>query len=102
MLIEKQNVDINIKDNDEKTPLHFACQEGNFPVVEYLISKGANIEAKDGRGQTPLHYASFTTHCDIGIVRYLISKGANKYAINNSGKRPVDLTRNELIRKILE
>ena len=58
-LIEKQNVDIDIKGNYEYTPLHYAVQECHLPIVEYLISKGANIEAKDEGGWSPLHYASY-------------------------------------------
>ena len=74
-LIEKQNVDINIKGNDEMTPLHFACSESNLSIVEYLISKGADIEAKDYLDKTPLHYACQKGH--LKIVEYLVSKGAN-------------------------
>ena len=46
-LIEKQNIDINIKGKDGKTPLHYACEYGFFSIVEYLISKNADINVKD-------------------------------------------------------
>ena len=57
-LIEQQNVDINIKGFKEKTPLHYACLNGHIPIAEYLISKGANIEAKDEDGNSPYDCAS--------------------------------------------
>ena len=46
-LIEKQDIDIDIKGEYERTPLHYACEKGHLQIVEYLISKGANINAKD-------------------------------------------------------
>ena len=42
----------------ERTPLHYACEEGHLTIVEYLISKGANINAKDENGDYVIHYAS--------------------------------------------
>ena len=49
----------------------------HLPIVEYLISKGANINVKDEYWKkTPLHYASGRGKAD--IIKYLISKGANK------------------------
>ena len=65
------------------TPLHYACQEGHLPIVEYLISKGANIEAKGEIEMTPLHYACQEGH--LPIVEYLISKGANIDAQDGDG-----------------
>ena len=48
----------------------------SLPIVQYLIEKGANIEAKDGYSKnTPLHLACENNHLE--IVEYLIEKGAN-------------------------
>ena len=88
-LIEKQNVDKDIKDREEKTPLHYACLEGHLPIVEYLISKGANIEAEDKNEKTPLHFASYYGKTD--VVEYLVSKGADKNAKTKDGETPYDL-----------
>ena len=57
-LISK-GANIEAKDKyEEKTPLHYACQLGRLPIVEYFISKGANIETKSLHNSTPLHFAS--------------------------------------------
>ena len=74
-LIEKQNADKEITGNGGKTPLHYACEFGHLLIVEYLISKGADIEAKDIYYWTPLHFACKEDHLE--IVEYLISKGAD-------------------------
>ena len=74
-LIEKRNVDKDIKAKVGETPLHFACCENRLEIVKYLISKGANIEAKKQYGETPLYWACFNGH--LPIAEYLLSKGAN-------------------------
>ena len=56
-------------------PLHFACEKGHLPLVQYLLEKGANIEAKNKFEETPLHIA-----CQYGqlpVVQYFIEKGVN-------------------------
>jgi ankyrin repeat protein len=30
-----------------KTPLHFACEKGFLPIVQFLIDKGIDINSKD-------------------------------------------------------
>ena len=85
-LIEKLTVDINIKDNYEKTPLHYACENGHLQNVEYLYSKGADMEANDYDGRTPLHYAC---QGHLPIVEYLLSKGANIEAKDDQEDTPL-------------
>ena len=46
--------DVNAKDNNGSTPLHYAESE---ECVELLIAKGADINAKNERGETPLDTA---------------------------------------------
>jgi ankyrin repeat protein len=44
-------------------------------VVEYLLSRGASIDAKGVFGATGLHWAAMNGHA--GTVELLISRGAN-------------------------
>ena len=44
-------------DKDGSTLLIFATKQGMYPVVEYLILKGASPNKADNFGNTPLHYA---------------------------------------------
>ena len=78
-----------LKEKNDNTPLHCACEQGQLSIVQYLISKGANIEAKNTSGMTPLHDASSWSKID--VIKFLISKGANKNAKDNNGKKPYDL-----------
>ena len=70
------------------TPLCFALLWSQAePVVQYLIEKGANIEAKDQRERTPLHEAC--QKGNLSIVQYLIEKGANIEAKENNQQTPL-------------
>jgi ankyrin repeat protein len=89
----RSGANVNVKDDEDKTPLHSACWshgDGHGPVelVKELVSAGADIEAKDNGGWTPLHYASF--YGNLEISKMLVSAGADISAVNNSGNRPMD------------
>ena len=49
--------DVNIKDKDGITALHFADGVGNYEIVELLLAKGADVNAKTKNGVTPLDIA---------------------------------------------
>ena len=61
-------IDIDQKDEEHNTPLHYATKAGNLSQVQVLISNGANVNAKDSRGQSPLHHAAGRGY--IEIVRH--------------------------------
>ena len=57
MALELGN-DINAHDiRDGLTALHGAVFNGSNRIVQFLIEKGAELDAKDMNGQTPLHKA---------------------------------------------
>ncbi len=56
-------------------PLHSTSIKGNLEIVQFLIEKGAVVNAKDEDKQTAIHFASENGH--IQIVQYLIEKGAD-------------------------
>ena len=53
-VISKRKIDVNIQDNEDRTPLHVACQANQLKCIELLLSAGADISLKDKRGQTPI------------------------------------------------
>lgn len=44
--------------HDNRIYLHWAASKGNIDIVNYLISKGANINLEDSKGETPLTFAA--------------------------------------------
>ena len=49
--------DVNAKDEEGGTPLHFATGWDHKEIVELLIDAGADVNAKDDVGDTPLDVA---------------------------------------------
>ena len=49
--------DVNSKDEEGGTPLHFATGWDHKEIVELLIDAGADVNAKDDIGDTPLDVA---------------------------------------------
>ena len=49
--------DVNAKDNDGMTPLHFAADEGHKNVAELLLYNKADVNTRNHDGKTPLQLA---------------------------------------------
>lgn len=59
---KKVDFDISCKGRSKYngwTPLHLASYFGHRPVVEYLLSRNADVNAVNENGDTPLHKAAF-------------------------------------------
>ena len=67
-------VDINYKDENGYTALHYSCEEGNLKIVEILLNSNCNPNLKNNKKETPLHLASKKGFFDIS--KKLIEFGA--------------------------
>ncbi|XP_045144987.1 serine/threonine-protein phosphatase 6 regulatory ankyrin repeat subunit C [Echinops telfairi] len=56
LLSQKEN--INVLDQERRTPLHAAAYVGDVPILQLLLMSGANVNAKDTLWLTPLHRAA--------------------------------------------
>ena len=54
--------DVNAKDQNGKTPLHYAAWKGHKEIAELLIANGADVNAKDNNRQTPLDKVETKRH----------------------------------------
>ena len=66
--------DLEAKDNDGNTPMHWAALHGQKSILLILISKGAQLDSKNSCHETPLHLASREGHLE--IVKLLLHRGA--------------------------
>jgi ankyrin repeat protein len=82
--------DVNTKDNEGNTPLHFAVNSDSAEVVKELLDSGADIEATNEKGETPLNIAVGNgIPGSIEIIRLLRERGANPHAEANNGVSPL-------------
>jgi len=73
----ENGADVNSKDSDGWTPLHWFTYKGNLKAVNYLATRrGADINSKNEHGETPLHLV-VRSKGTLEIVKYLIINGAD-------------------------
>jgi ankyrin repeat protein len=49
---------VDIRNDDERTPLHMAASLGLVPMIEVLVDSQADLASRDIDGRTPLHLAT--------------------------------------------
>ena len=49
--------DVNMRFDEDETPLHSAVITGSVEIVQILLNKFAELNSQDIDGKTPLHYS---------------------------------------------
>ncbi|MCG8525080.1 MAG: ankyrin repeat domain-containing protein [Opitutales bacterium] len=75
-LIESDEGLLQSLDHLEQTPLHLACSNAHWEIVDYLIHKGANVDARTEYGVSVLSYAIRDSADCLDTLRLLVEKGA--------------------------
>lgn len=66
-----------------------ACIDDNLEMVEFLVSRGAEINVADNEGWTPLHATASCGYID--IASFLINNRADLALVNSDGDLPIDI-----------
>jgi TolB-like protein len=82
-LIDK-GADVNEKDQDNFTPLHWAAYYGKTDMVKILLNRGAQVNAGSTAYGTPLIIAAQYGFMD--TVKALVEKGADANMADGTGK----------------
>lgn len=90
--------DINLTDNENRSPLHHAAADGNLGIVRLLLEHGTttindtSLSQRGGfvGGWTPLHEACLNGHPE--VVKLLLDGGANIEARDGVQRTPLILT----------
>ena len=72
--LPKEYININYKDVNGYSALHFACDEGNYKIVEILLKSNCEPNLKNNEEKTGLHLSS--QHGYFDISKLLIENGA--------------------------
>lgn len=75
ILLSRKTTNVNAKDEDQYTPLHFAAQNGDEALTRLFLDRSASINETDAQGRTPTHIACH--HGQENVVRVLLSRGAD-------------------------
>jgi ankyrin repeat protein len=73
--VEHDKLSVNFSDSNQRSPMHWAADFNQVAVMQYLVSKGANVNAKDKYGITPLLAATYEGHAD--AVKFLLQHKAD-------------------------
>ncbi|AQK47323.1 Acyl-CoA-binding domain-containing protein 4 [Zea mays] len=82
-------VEVNMRDTEGRTPLHWAVDRGHLSAVEVLAKANADLNAKDNEGQTALHYAAVCERED--IAELLVKHHADLQIKDEDGNTAQDL-----------
>jgi ankyrin repeat protein/serine/threonine protein kinase len=77
-----------VKSNPGTTLLHVAAERaGNAPVVEFLLGRGASVNAPKEDQRTPLHEAAYSGAKDVALA--LLDRGAQLEARDDNEHTPL-------------
>jgi protein-serine/threonine kinase len=93
--------DLDTQTNYKLSPLMITGQKGFDEVADMLINSGCDINQSDYCDNTALHYAAL--YGFVKVVDLLLRKpSTNATAKNKEGKTPIDIAKNQDVKKIFE
>ena len=94
---------INAESQNNYTPLHKACANGHYQIVELLLINGANPNMQTCQGNTSLHISvkNGNEKVTTKLINIIRKYGGDIDITNNENKKPIDLTDNENIKSLL-
>ncbi|MDE0694606.1 MAG: ankyrin repeat domain-containing protein [Boseongicola sp.] len=84
-----EGADVNARDDDGMTPLHWATRIGFWQTVATLLVTGAGVNARNEHGWTPLHFAVDSGN-PLNVSAVLVA-GADIEARTEEGFTPLHL-----------
>jgi E3 ubiquitin-protein ligase mind-bomb len=89
-LLKHKDVSVNVKNNDNHTPLHFASWWKDIPMDSFkiILEKTMDINAQDHGGDTALHFA-IRRESEIKTKELLARKDVNVNVTNNYRSTPL-------------
>ena len=92
-LINRENLDLNLQDEFGVTLLHHAAIDGSYRCLNFLLSRGAEVDVTDNRDWTPLHYTVFHGHTRCAV--FLIISGADVEAETSDFLKPIEMAEDD-------
>ena len=93
------NPELNDWDENGGFPLYGPAAGGNCDEVRRLLKAGADADMRTTYGWTALHWAAANGHRE--VVELLLYYWANVNAVSDTGKKPLAMTTDEEMRRVL-
>ena len=87
IFLKKGGIDVNKRDAEGNTPLHYACLKGYRDIVNLLLDSEADATIANNLSETPLHAASRSGNKE--IIGKLVQYGADIDATDSDGRTPL-------------
>ena len=89
-LLTHPELNINIVDIYQRTPLHYACEKQFFFSILYLLQKNIDYDVVDAEGNTPL--AICLKHKNLNQAAMLIKRGVKYGCVVEDGQHDSYIT----------
>ena len=87
IFLQKGGINVNKRDAEGNTPLHYACLKGFRDIVNMLLEHDADVSVANNCAETPLHTAARSGNKE--IIGKLIQYGADQDATDKDGRTPL-------------
>lgn len=84
LLLSQNKIEVDIRNEQDESPLMLASLKGLTPIARQLVDKGADVNKP---GWTPLHYASTNGHLE--VMQLLLDNHAYIDASSPNGSTPL-------------
>jgi len=88
-LLDHKHASVTALDLQGQTPLHHAVTQGTPEMVEYLITRGANVNERDHDGWTPIMTAAWVD--DAADIKLLVAHGADPNTASPQNLTPLGI-----------
>ena len=91
------NLSPSAADENGYTLIHAAASYAHLPVLQWLVSQGANVHAVDGEGDSALHYAS-----NRAAAEFLVREGKVSLDVRNQAGMTALQAKEEELKELME
>ena len=92
LLLAQPGLDVNAKNDNNRTALHYACDKGNIAILSKLLAvPGILVNERDSDGWTPIMLAIYSEAVRVMAVRVMAAVEEVDLDVSHNGRSLEDL-----------